>query len=119
MGNRIIIIEDEVLIALDIEQAVDDAGCEVAACARTIPEALDFLKNLQHDGAVVDANLNGESARPVMEFLDRAQTPYIVVSGYTRDQLEFLSKDTLLIGKPFSMTELTASVRDRLRAAVA
>jgi len=119
LGNRIIIIEDEVLIALDIEQAVADAGCEVAGCARTIPEALDFLQNQDYDGAVVDANLNGDSARPVMEYLDRNQTPYIVVSGYTRDQLEFLSDETLLIGKPFSMGELTSSIRGRLRAPVA
>ena len=114
MPNRIVVIEDEPLIALDIEAAVTDAGCEVAGTARTILEALSLLDDVECDGAVLDANLSGESARSIVERLALKGLPYIVVSGYSRNQLDFLDESTILIGKPFDFHELIHSVRDVL-----
>lgn len=114
MGNRIFVIEDESLIVLDIEQAVMDAGCEVVGYARTIAEAVQLLDTVACDGVVLDANLNGESVKPIAERLSAANVPYIVVSGYTRDQLDFLDDSIVLIAKPFDFDELTVSIRKLL-----
>ena len=114
MGKRIIVIEDEALIALDIEQAVTDAGCEVVGYGRTVKQGLELIETKGCDGAVLDANLNGESARPILERLKADDLPYVVVSGYSRDQLDFLDDATILVSKPFSMNELVSSIRQHL-----
>ncbi len=114
MANRIILIEDEALIAADMEFAVLDAGYEVVGSARTVDEGLELLKTTACDGAVLDANLNGQSAKTIMEQLDEDAVPYIVVSGYTRSQIGFLNERTVLIGKPFRMSDLTTAIRENL-----
>ena len=114
VGKRIIIIEDEPLIALDLEEAVLDAGCNVGGIARTVDEGLALLNEGGCDGAVLDANLNGISARPLVEWLRAEDVPFIVVSGYTRDQIEFLDDTSILVGKPFNMDKLTASIKEQL-----
>lgn len=114
MTNRIIVIEDEPLISLDIEQAVSDAGCDVAGFARTADQGLVLLDTVACDGAVLDANLNGHSAKPIIDRLKATKVPYIVVSGYSRDQLDFLDDTALLIGKPFNLSELTSTIRKHL-----
>ena len=114
MASRIILIEDEPLIAADIEFAVQDAGYEVVGTARTVDEGLELLKTTACDGAVIDANLNGQSSRMIVDKLEKDSVPYIVVSGYTRDQIDFLKDNTILIGKPFRMADLTNAIRENL-----
>ncbi|WP_171054554.1 response regulator [Roseovarius arcticus] len=114
MGSRIILIEDEPLIAADIEFAIQDAGYDVVGSARTVDEGLRLLKTTVCDGAVIDANLNGQSSKAIVDKLDLAAVPYIVVSGYTRDQIDFLKEGTVLIGKPFRMSDLTNAIRENL-----
>lgn len=114
LAIRIIIIEDEPLIASDIEFAVIEAGSEVVGFARTLDDGLELLKTTTFDGAVLDANLKGKSAKPILEQLTASNVPCIVVSGYTRDQLEFLNDATPLVGKPFSTNELVSNIRKHL-----
>lgn len=114
MTNRIILIEDEALIAADIELAIQDAGYQVVGTARTVNDGLELLKTTVCDGVVIDANLGGKSAKPIMEQLEKDAVPYIVVSGYTRSQIGFLNESTVLIGKPFRMFDLTSAIRENL-----
>lgn len=114
MASRIILIEDEPLIAADIEFAVQDAGYEVVGSARTVDEGLRLLETTACDGAVIDANLNGQSSKTIVDKLDEGAVPYIVVSGYTRDQIDFLKENTVLIGKPFRLSDLTNAIRENL-----
>lgn len=70
-----------------------------------------MLDAVSASGAILDANLSGQSAKPIIDHLDAKGLPYIIVSGYMRDQLEFVRDDVALIGKPFSMIELTETIR--------
>lgn len=114
MQKKIMIIEDEPMIALDIEQAVEDAGCEVAGTAQSVAQALDLLGNAKCDGAILDANLRGESARPVLNWLLENGMSYIVVSGYSREQLGYLDHSAILITKPFDKDLIVSSIRQYL-----
>jgi len=114
MTCNVIVIEDEPLIALDIEFAAQDAGCNVTGIARTIDEAFQMLETSECDGAILDANLNGQSAKPLMDHFERTNMPYIIVSGYSRDQLDFVTDDVVLVGKPFSTMELTETIRQEI-----
>lgn len=114
MAGRIVIVEDEPLIALEIEQSVVDADGVVAGVVRTVSEALALLDEVACDGAVLDANLAGESAEPIVARLKEKLLPYIVVSGYLRSQLDFLDDAAPLVGKPFAPNQLSVAIRDHL-----
>jgi len=114
LPNRILVVEDEPLIALDIEEAVADANCLVVGNASTTADALAMLEKVPCDGVILDANLAGQSAAPIVEWLKSAGVPFIVVSGYARSQLDFLDDSAVLVGKPFNFDELTQTVRTHL-----
>ncbi|SPH25040.1 Transcriptional regulatory protein TcrA [Defluviimonas aquaemixtae] len=114
MTCRIIVVEDEPLIALDIEQAVVEAEGAVVGMAHTLRDALAMMDAVPCDGVVLDANLGGETAKPIVDRLRTKGVPYVVVSGYTRDQLGFVDNGAPLVGKPFSFAELTVSIRAHL-----
>lgn len=112
LPKKIIVVEDEALVALDIEAAVIEAGCEIAGNACNLSEALTLLRSATHDGVILDANLGGESSKPIVDYLEARGAPYIVVSGYSRKQLEFLNDQAVLIMKPFNFRELVEFVRN-------
>ena len=114
MRSRIIIIEDEPVIALDIEQAVVEADCFVAGMAHTLKEALAMLESVPCDGVILDANLAGKTAEPIVERLRAGEIPFVVVSGYTREQLDFVDDSIPIVGKPFATDSLISSIREHL-----
>lgn len=113
MGRRIIIVEDEPLIALDIEQAVLEAGCLVAGMAHSLADARALIDTAEIHGAILDTNLGGESVEPLLDRLKSDNIPFLIVSGYSPEQLGFVDDDTALVGKPFALRHLTASIRAR------
>lgn len=114
MRGRIVIVEDEPLIAIDIEQAVVAAGCVVAGLAHTLAAAHDLFDKISCDGVILDANLGGESAEPIVDRLQKDNVPFVIVSGYTHEQLGFLDGSVPLVGKPFGFESLTASIRENI-----
>ena len=73
MGRRVLVVEDEGLIAMLIESQFEDLGHEVIGTAARLREALDLARTLDLDLAVLDVNLAGELSYPVAECLARAR----------------------------------------------
>ena len=115
MSVRILIIEDEPLVALEIEQVVQDNGAIVAGMGHTLDEALELVERGGFDAAILDANLRGESAEPLISRVQEMGVPLLVVSGYTRDQLPFLDDGVPLMGKPFGFDALVDAIETHLR----
>lgn len=109
MSLRILIVEDEPLIALDIETAVAESGLTVAGMAHSVEEALSLVGSTDFDVAILDANLRGESASPVAARLKERRRPFVAVSGYSTGQLTWLDGAPLL-GKPFSRRHLVEAL---------
>lgn len=65
MTTRVLIVEDEPLVAMDMEAVLRGAGFAIAACVSSPEKALDALNNDECNVAVLDANLHGESVEPV------------------------------------------------------
>ncbi len=86
-GLRILVVEDEFLLALEVEAALIGFGCSVAGPFAKLAKALDAARRLQLDGAVLDINLNGEMVYPLAEFLDRAGVPFVFLTGYVPSDL--------------------------------
>lgn len=111
-GLRLLIVEDEYMIAEHISMLLEDFGCEVAGPVATIEEALAALDGGNRlDGALLDANLNGESSAPVAAALNVLSVPFVVATGYgSRD----LSDDALNAAprliKPFGKAQLEATL---------
>jgi DNA-binding response OmpR family regulator len=107
---RVLIVEDEPMIALNLEDLLVEAGFEVAAVAGKLEKALKLIENGACDAAVVDANLAGVSASPIASALAARGLPFIVVSGYSPEQLHDAFSGALFIRKPYRPAELIQAI---------
>jgi PAS domain S-box-containing protein len=109
-GWRILIVEDAVLLALELESGLQDAGAEVIGPAYELEEALALL-NQPVDAAVLDANLNGHSVLPVAEILAARGVPFVFATGYGESGgvgADFV--DAPVIRKPYDVTQVAAAL---------
>jgi CheY-like chemotaxis protein len=109
-AKRILVVEDEFLIALDIAGALEQGGLVVIGPLAAVRDALEALERESVDGALLDANLGGESVGRVADALSARGVPFAFVSGYGREQLPSQHKTAPLIGKPFTGEDLLAVV---------
>jgi DNA-binding response OmpR family regulator len=109
-GMRVLIVEDEGFIALDMESALTDAGCEIVGVAASVDGALTILDDKGCDAAVLDANLGGEDTAPIAAALRARQIPFLVVSGYER-QRPGVFADAPFLAKPYTLSVFVATVQ--------
>jgi DNA-binding NtrC family response regulator len=105
--QRILVIEDEFPISLEIASALEDAGFSDVEQVDNEPQALHRITTEQWDGVVADANLNGQGIERVVVALYERSIPFIIVTGYTKDTLPASIKDAPVIEKPFYGPSLT------------
>ena len=97
---RVLIVEDEPIIALGVEDILIDAGFQIAGVAGKLEEALTLIEGGACDAAIVDANLAGVSSSPVAIALAALRLPFIVMSGYSPEQMQGVFPDAVFIQKP-------------------
>ena len=105
-GAKVLVVEDEYLVAALIEQMLESAGCIVMGPIPRVPEALDAVNDDDYDAAVLDINLAGERINPVADALSKRDVPFIFVTGYGANALPREYAERPYIGKPFRMAEL-------------
>jgi DNA-binding response OmpR family regulator len=108
---RILIVEDEYLIAADTALVLEQAGCDVVGIAGSVRKALDIIEDGGCDAIVLDANLHGESAEPVALAARERNLPFLVLSGYARSQRSGLLGEAPFLTKPFQEADLVAAIR--------
>ena len=81
MAKRVLIVEDDALLALDIAQQMSDAGFEVVGPATSVAKALRLVTEVGCDAAVLDVNLGIVTGAPVALELKARGTPFVVLSG--------------------------------------
>ena len=107
-GLRVLVVEDEYMVADHIGMLLEDLGCEVAGFAATVAEALDLVRSEQLDGVLLDGNLNGEKIDAVADLLAARDIPFAFVSGYDRDHLPQGHANRPMLGKPFRAADVRA-----------
>ncbi len=111
---RILIVEDEPVLAFALEETLIDAGFTIAGAATRVEKALAFIEGGACDAAMLDANLAGVSAGPVALALAARGVPYLVLSGYSCDQLSSAFSGALCLQKPCHPDRLIAALRSIL-----
>ena len=109
-GRRILVVEDEALVAMLVEDALLDAGAAVIGPAATVAEALALLERDAPHAAVLDLNLAGETSTPVADVLAARGVPFVVATGYGADGLPHGHSDVPVLAKPYDPDELTAAL---------
>lgn len=81
-GSTILLVEDEALVAMDIELALGDAGAHVLGPAASLSRALEIARDSKRiDGAILDIDLGGEDALPLAELLTARSVPLLFHTG--------------------------------------
>lgn len=111
---RIFLVEDEALVALMIEDMLEDLGFAVVEIAAHLPKACELARTGSFDAAVLDVNLAGEFVFPAARILRDRRVPFLFSTGYGGPPLEEEFREAPTIGKPFSVEQLDEKLRTLL-----
>jgi CheY-like chemotaxis protein len=112
-GIRVLVVEDEALVRLDLLDILREAGALIVGEAGSLQEAIDMSKMTHFDVAILDRNLAGSSSMPLAERVAMRGAGIVFVSGYRPDDKELALKDSLHVHlqKPISAQSLVSAVR--------
>src|SRR5262245_54891329 len=113
-GKRILIVEDEAILALNYAELLRSVGAEIVAISRSADEAIDRVRQNDIDVVVLDFVLEDENSGRLQTALKAKGIPYVVVSAYPRPLIRTGGEDEIL-SKPVSPDVLCSSVADACR----
>lgn len=105
----VLIVEDDIIIAIDIEQTVAEFGVASARTASNVAQALAMIAERAPDFALLDVALSEEKSFAIAKLLATLKIPFVFVTGYSGDKVfpaEYSDRPRL--SKPFSRDELFA-----------
>lgn len=108
--RRILIVEDEALVGMQLEDMLAELGHEVAASCARLDEALVTARVIACDVAILDINLSGQKSFPVAEALKSRGVPFFFATGYGVSVLPPGLAGTQVIHKPYSLEDLESAL---------
>ena len=109
-GRRILVVEDEMLIAMSIEETLQGLGCVVVGPVGKLDAAMQMANDEVLDAAILDVNIRGGHIYPVAERLRARGIPFALASGYGDWALPQAFRNQPRLTKPFTAQELEAQV---------
>ena len=114
-GRRVLVIEDESLVAMLLETILDDMGCSVIGPESNIDDGLrSAMGEASLDAALLDVNVAGQEVFPIAEALKARGVPFVFSTGYGESGLPEHWRGNPTIQKPFT----EAAIRDALMKAL-
>jgi DNA-binding response OmpR family regulator len=111
-ARRVLILEDEAMIAGWIESILSAAGWSVVGPVATLERALEAIDRGRLDAALLDVRVNGHDAYAVADVLMGRGIPFIFVSGFTRKQMPPGYRNCAYIAKPFTPDAILALLEE-------
>lgn len=115
-GLKVLVVEDDFILALDLQFHLQDAGAEVIGPVHSAAEALALLRaGPLPDGAILDVNLDGEMVFPVADMLHGRDIPLVFTTGYDRNVLPAAHADAPCFEKPFNLAQCLDALSGAIR----
>jgi len=99
-GNRVLIVEDEALVAMVVTESLTTLGCSVVGPFSRCSDAIAAIEIDEIDAAILDVNLDGEMVYPLADLLSKRGVPYIFVTGYGVESIDGRFTHIPVIQKP-------------------
>ncbi len=112
---RLLLVEDEPLVAMAIEDSLETQNVGIIGPAGTVAEALALIALGGIDAALLDVSLRGERVDPVADALSARNIPFIFTTGHDVAGLPKPHRDRPILSKPFRETEMTDAIDRHLR----
>jgi DNA-binding NtrC family response regulator len=111
----ILVVEDEILVALDIEATFLEASWDVVGPVPSVTQALSAIAEKSPDAVCLDMNLNGVPSTPVARVLQERGIPFVVVTGYSANSVSDAAYEGVrIVRKPFTAAELVRAVKEAM-----
>lgn len=112
-GKRVLVVEDDPVVAMVVEDTLRDLGLEVIVDL-TLVDALNEIETSEFNAVVIDVGLRGETAHPLMVALQERHVPFVVISGGDLTTLAAEFPQVRMMLKPLDMKSLQQVVQDLL-----
>ena len=109
-SRRALLVEDEVMVAMYVEDLLTELGVEVAGIATSLDQALPLAREGSFHFAVLDINLGGQLSFPVADVLRMRGIPFLFASGYGSKGLTDDYRNAIRIQKPFLCHDLAEAL---------
>lgn len=114
-GLRVFVVEDESLVAMQLEDMLLDLGCEVIGPAMRLKAALEMIeRGIEADVAILDVNLGGEKIYPVAERLRDLGIRIVFATGYGKSGVDEEWQESAIVQKPYTSAQIESSVAEAL-----
>jgi CheY-like chemotaxis protein len=117
-GKRVLVVEDEALVAMLIESLLEEYGCGIVGPCNTVAKAMEAALTETFDLAVLDVNLRGEKVYPVAEILTERHIPFLFLSGYGEEAIPPGRTTWKVCTKPFKGNDLVRMLSVAIAAEV-
>lgn len=114
-GKRVLVVEDELLVAMLVEDMLADAGCVVIGPFARLPAALAAARIEGVDVALLDVNIAGEMVFPVAHVLEERGIPFLFVTGYGQAVLPLNRPHWTACAKPFQPQHLAECLARKMK----
>lgn len=114
-GARVLVVEDEFIVAALLEDALQAFGCHVVGPASRVADALDILERETIDAAVLDVNIAGEMVFPVADVLRDRAIPFVFSTAYGLSGVVDEHRSHEVLQKPFELRSLRRALESTLQ----
>lgn len=109
-GKRILILEDDVLLAIDVAETIEEIGAEVVGPTHRVESAMRLLDVQRPDAALLDVNIVGGTSAEVARRLFRDGIPFVLATGYGSQN--DIPGSRAVVDKPYTRRQLQAAFED-------
>lgn len=112
-GMRVLLVEDEMMLAMMAEDALTELGCSVISASR-VSKALALAKNEFFDVALLDVNVAGEEVYPVADALILRSVPFVFATGYGQGGLRHRYRTRRALEKPYRHEDIGLALAEAM-----
>lgn len=113
-GKRILVVEDEAIVAMLLEDMLADLGCQTVGPAMTLNEANGLIAESEIDAAILDVNVGGERVYPLAVTLTARNVPLVFATGYGEGGLEESWRGRTTVQKPYTEADIVRALKAAL-----